>query len=97
MGTGARAVHIMCRGTAVQSLVHDLPDNPYTEEVGTGARAVLFTMWTGTAVQSLVHGLPDSPNTEEVGTGTRAVHITWTGKVLHRNLRIRQEFPPGGF
>jgi hypothetical protein len=33
-------LYTMWRGTAVQCLVHDLPDSPYTEEVGTGARAV---------------------------------------------------------
>ncbi len=66
-------LYTMWRGTAVQSLVHDLPDSPYTEEVGTGARAV-HIMSKGTALQSLVHDLPDSPYTEEVGTGARAVH-----------------------
>ncbi len=70
---GSEELYTMWRGTAVQSLVHDLPDSPYTEEVGTGARAV-HIMWRGTAVQSLVHDLPHSPNTEEVGTRARAVH-----------------------
>ncbi len=61
----------MWRGTAVQSLVHDLSDSPHIEEVGTGARDV--HMWRGTAVQSWYTTCPIVLTL--VGTGARAVHI----------------------